>query len=246
MNFPWVICLASEDAASMAGLRLTSGIEVAEADRKIWLRGPAAGDSIAAPLQRLPALARYEVKGNRLRDLGCCIPSQVLPPLAWQGLKTWMQVERPHQQTVSEIKPELSPAPVRLVRSTEEREPTLLLTSLQDWHEFAISAPEVRLKPLRFAVNEEARVLVQGEPLPPLPGPRFVVEGNVAAPAGFTWRPAVGSAVLARLLGARDQELALLYEDGTCCRVQTEQFVAASRAAVRATVAEFEESERER
>jgi len=83
-------------------------------------------------------------------------------------------------------------------------------------------------------------VLVQGEPLPPLPGRRFVVQGNVAVPAGFSWQPAVSPAVLARLLGAREDELALLYEDGTYCRLLAEQFVAATRAAVRATMAEME------
>jgi hypothetical protein len=238
MNFPWVICLASEDAAAIAGLRLTSGVEIAETDGNVWLRGPAANQSLAATLQQLPALARYEVKGNRLRKLESRIPSDALPSLSWQPLRTWMQVERPRAQAVSENRPEFSAVRIRLVRSTEEREPNLLLTSLDDWHEFAISAPEIRLRPLRFAVNTDARVLIQGEPLPPLQGRKFVVEANVAVPAGFTWRPAVSSAVLSRLLGARASELAMLYEDGTCVRLPSEQFVAATRAAVRTTAEE--------
>jgi len=238
MNFPWVICLASEDAAAVAGLRLASGVEVAESDGRVWLRGPAASQSLGATLQQLPALARYEVKGNRLRKLESRIPSDALPSLSWQPLKTWLQVERPCEQTVSANRPGFSAVRIRLVRSTEEREPNLLLTSLDGWHEFAISAPEIRLRPLRFAVNADARVLIQGEPLPPLQGRQFVVEANVAVPAGFTWQPAVSSAVLARLLGAREGELAVLYEDGTCVRLQAEQFVSASRAAVRATAEE--------
>lgn len=232
--------MASEDAAAVAGLRLTPGLEVAEVDGKVWLRGPAAGESLAAALQRLPALARYEVKGNRLRNLDSRIPSDTLPTTTWQPLKAWIQVERPFSQTISEHSPDFSAAPIQLVRSTEEREPNLLLTSLDDWHGFAISASELRLRPLRFAVNAESLVLVQGEPLPPLPGRRFVVDGNVAVPAGFTWQPTVSPAVLARLLGAREDELALLYEDGTCCRLLAEQFVGATRAAVRTTAAEME------
>ena len=240
MNFPWIICLSSDDAAAVAGLRLTPGLEIAEADGKVWLRGPATNDSLSTALQRLPALARYEVKGNRLRNLDSRIPSDMLPTLAWQPLKTCMLVERPPEQIVSDNCSRLPAVRIQLIRSTEEREPNLLLTSLGEWHDFAISAPELRLRPLRFAVNAEALVLVQGEPLPPLPGRRFVVQGNVAVPAGFSWQPAVSPAVLARLLGAREDELALLYEDGTYCRLLAEQFVAATRAAVRATMAEME------
>src|SRR6267378_5706868 len=107
MSFPWVICLAREDAAAVADLRLTNGVEVAEADGRGWLRGPSADESLATGLQRLPAVARYEaLKDNRLRKLECSIPSEQLPPLAWQPLKTWMQVTVPDEHALLETKPE--------------------------------------------------------------------------------------------------------------------------------------------
>jgi hypothetical protein len=241
MNFPWVICLAKEDAAAMAGLRLTSGLEIAEADDRVWLRGPAASESLAAALQRLPALARYEsLKGNRLRNIECSIPSHVLPPLTWQPAKAWLQVEQTPEHAVSDSKPNLAPAGIRLVRSAKERQPGLLLTSLQDWTEFALGAAALRLRPLQFAVNETSHVVVRGEPLPPLRGRRFVIDGNIVAPAGFAWQPAVSSAVLARLIGVSGQDLALFDENGSFCRVQAEQFVTATRSAVRETLSELE------
>jgi hypothetical protein len=151
-----------------------------------------------------------------------------------------MPVEHPREHAVCERKLTFPVTQLRLVRSTEEREPGLLLTTLEDWIGFALSAPEVRLRPLQFAMNETGQVLVRGEPLPPLRGRRFVAHGNIAAPAGFAWQPAVSATVLARLLAVGDNDLALLYEDGTFCRVQAEQFVQASRAAVRETMSEVE------
>jgi hypothetical protein len=39
MNTPWAAVLEPRDARSLAQLRLTPGIEVAEVEDSIWLRG---------------------------------------------------------------------------------------------------------------------------------------------------------------------------------------------------------------
>jgi hypothetical protein len=124
---------------------------------------------------------------------------------------------------------------LRLVRSTAEDEPALLLTSIEDLTGFADGAAKVRLDRLVLAANEDGAVIVRGMPLPPLPGRRFVLHGSVAIPAGFAWDPPVSSEVLARRFGGSGEELVLWTEDGTIQRLHREQFVPASRSAIRAT-----------
>src|ERR1051325_10069047 len=96
MNFPWVICLALEDTHSLAGLRLTPGIEVGEAGQLVWLRGQRGDESLARKLSALPARERFEwLPDNRLRGIEKRIPSEGLPPLRWQPLVAWLQVRFP-------------------------------------------------------------------------------------------------------------------------------------------------------
>ncbi len=238
MNFPWAICLALEDAASLAPLRLTAGIEVGEAGRVLWLRGQAADEKVARVLQSLPAVVRCEMlAGNRLRNLEARIPAERLPDLLWQPLASWLRVELPVA-----VMPAVAPATVRLrlVRSMAERAADLLLADLADWVQFARTAAQVRLERLQFAAEAGGKVLVRGQPLPALPGRRFVLHGRIAVPAGFAWAPAVSAEVLMRRFGAVEGALVVWHEDGTITRLHAEQFVPATRSAIRATAAALE------
>lgn len=253
---PWIVCLAQADAASLAPLRLHHGIEVAE-NGFVWLRGSSKDDKLEPLLCSLPAVARYELSPhNRLQPFGSRIPSETLPTLQWQPLKQWLQVRMPSPPLSPFRTSAASPAvadlpaaalqtgplslprvPLRIIRSADERPPDLLLTNLAEWQAFALNAPEIRLRQLRFAADAAGNVVVHGRPLPPLPGTHFVLDGNIAVPAGFSWEPPVSSEVLSRCLGISSEALAFLHPDGTFTRIEGEQFVPATRSAVRETAA---------
>jgi MoxR-vWA-beta-propeller ternary system domain bpX2 len=237
VNLPWVICLARADAAWLAPLRLNSGVQVAEADELIWLRGRNGDEHLARALRGLPAAARYEWLGDdRLRRLGTRIPAGTLPQLRWQALGDWLRVDLP-AAAIPACEPR--PVPLRIIRSAEEQAADLLLTDLSEWTRFASEAAEVRLRRLQFAVDAGAKALVRGTPLPPLPGQRFVLHRSIAVPAGFEWYPAVGADVLMVRLGVSSEALVLWHEDGTLTRLHADQFVPATRSAVRATAQAF-------
>jgi hypothetical protein len=242
MSSQWVIRLAVTDAASLAPLRLSRGIEVAQKEPFVWVRGPSNDEKIGRLLRALPAVARYEVTaGNRLRNLESRIPSETLPALNWQPVNTWLRVEMPSSSLEGRFTERdaaantPSPVPIRIIRSTEERPIALLMTSLAEWREFTLNAPDIRLRQLRFAVDEAGNVVIRGKPLPPLPGRQFVLNVNIAVQAGFAWEPAVSADVLSRRLGVSADALALFHDDGTFSRIEDEQFVPATRSAVRET-----------
>jgi hypothetical protein len=246
MSVQWVICIAPTDAGSLARLRLTRGIEVAAKEPFIWVRGASNDEKLERLLRALPAVARYEgTGGNRLRNLESRIPSETLPALNWQPVSTWLRVQMPLTPTFSPSEGEreedasLRTVSIRIVRSAEERAIDLLVTTVDQWREFALSAPEIRLRHLRFAADADGNVVGRGKPLPPLPGRQFVLHGNIAVQAGYTWEPGVSADVLSRRLGLSADALALFHENGTYSRIEAEQFVPATRSAVRETAEGF-------
>jgi hypothetical protein len=234
MSHAWAICIGVQDASALAPLRLVSGVEIAVAGAEIWLRGRALEDAIAARLSALPARGRYEwIGSDQLRRLDHRIPSERLPTASWRPLSEWLRVELP----VAAL-PGFLPATIsfRLVRSADEREPDLLLTTLEEFNRFVLEAASVRLERLRFAASDDGRVLVHGTPLPPLPGKRFVLHQSIAVPAGFTWQPAISADVAARRLGVSGGALVLWSEDDHITRLHAEQLIPVTRSGVAATV----------
>ncbi len=234
MNFPWVIQLARADAASLASLRLSPGLEVAAQAECLWLRSRNTEEALMRAVVCIPAQARYEwLATGALRPVASRIPSATMPALEWQPLARWLSVTAPASAWPAAVP---RPVPVKLVRSSVEGVPDLLLTELAEWTRFVRTAAEVRLRPLRFAVDAGRRVLVQGGPLPPLPGQRFVTHGPIAVPAGFTWEPFVSAEALAKGWRVAPDALVLWHPDNTLSRLHLEQLLPATRSAVRATV----------
>lgn len=233
VNFPWAIYVALEDAASLAPLRQVAGIEVGEDGAKIWLRGKRGDEKLDIKLSALPAGARYEwLDSNQLRRIDQRIPGARLPLLQWQPLDAWLQVALPAAAMAAEAP---DAVPLRLVRSGCEQEPELLLADLDDLMRFASMAARVRLERLQFAANGHGKALVRGRPLPPVPGQRFVLQGGVAVPVGFSWEPRVASSVLARRFAVAEGALVVWNQDEGITRLHSEQFFPLSRSALRAT-----------
>jgi hypothetical protein len=128
---------------------------------------------------------------------------------------------------------------IRLVRCSDVVEPSLLTTGIDQFAAYAACAPQVRLDRWHFAVGDDGRVVVRGRPVPPLIGRRYVERGGVCVPAGWHWEPAVESDVMSRLLGLDSNDVAILETDGRASRLSGDDFVRASRSAIRKSAEAF-------
>jgi hypothetical protein len=137
--------------------------------------------------------------------------------------------------------PAASPQPtvLRLVRASHELDATWLLTTFETWAAYAVQAPQVRLARWSFVAGRDGRVVVRGAPLPPLPGQRFVDREGIVVPAGYTWSPAVDAQTVRQCWSLDRGECVLWMADGSCQRIALENWVQATRSAVRLTAREF-------
>lgn len=194
----WALRFDLATEPTLARHRQVPGLEVTRTEHALWLRTRDAG-SESSPTQRvlaaLPARDRFLwLPDDTLRRPDRRIPEAVLPTTPWEPIARWFAIEMPAAAWPAPPPPGVA---VHLVPSTEEHEARLVLVDLLELAAFVRTAPRVRLEPLRYAVNSRSQALVLGRPLPPLPGTRFGLHDGIAIPAGFTWAPAVSSAVLA-------------------------------------------------
>jgi hypothetical protein len=227
----WAVRLEAADATYAAALRTVPQLLALVDEHALWVRGPTLDEPLELRLRSLPGAQRFDVDAaNRLTRIGQRIPSGTLPAGDWRPLRDWFAVELPGAALAGVTDERM---PLELVRGGKPAEPTLLRLELNAWRDYALQAPQVRLECWTFAVSQSGSVLVRGTPLPPLPGERFVESAGVAVPAGWTWAPAVEASVVRDVFGLGAGELALWSTDGSWERVRTEDFVKATRSAVR-------------
>lgn len=231
----WVARLDLEGGDSAQRLRAMPGVEFAEDASVIWLRGPMTNaHELPKELSAVRWKSIFQLLDGGLTPLESSVPVQQLPNLDWKPIEQWSQP----QSISSAFPPQLTDrCSLKLIRDPRPSEPTLLQTSFDAFATWVCQAPEIRLKPLRFAVSDSGDTLIFGSPIPSLPGERFVVSSNaIACPAGRTWDPPAPLMTLIQLFDLKPGDLAVLRNDGSHDVVPNSNLIPVSRAAVRLTL----------
>jgi hypothetical protein len=227
------VCLAAAQIATAGGLRLVPGIDVCEAADGIWLRGERFATGLEKRLRSVPGARRFRVLADgQLVAAGTRVPQGWLPEGPWVSLARWLGITIPQPGTAAHLGRTIA---LELCRVADFQEPSVLLTTIKHWETCADDCPQVRLDRWRFAVAGDGRVLVQGQPLPSLPGQRMVEHEGIAVPVGWFWAPPVDPAVVRALFRLESGDLAVWHSDESWQRISAGDFVRASRAAIRAS-----------
>ncbi len=229
----WAARMPAEDGASLAHLRAWPRLEVATVGGLLWLRGDQLDESLELELCKVSGLERYLLDDDLLVPSGCRVPTMRLPDTTWELLSTWLQPTLPRALPPTMV---ISKTVVRVVASTQIRVAAGLLTDLRSFHDWVVSAPQLRFQGLAFACGDDGRVLVRGTPVPPVEGTPLWIEADIAVPCGYCLDPQVPAASLLPLLAQPSTAgLHLLNEDGSREWIPEDAFVHVSRSAVRAT-----------
>lgn len=234
-RFAWSLPIT--EARALGFVLGWNDVEVLEAAPRVWLRASALSDEQWEQCRRLPGADRYTVLADgQLLRVGNTVPLGRLPQGAWAPIRKALQLELPRADDAPTRPPE--PANIRIVRSDEVAEANWLVATMADWLAYAATAPQVRLARWTFIAAENGAVAIRGEPLPPLPGRRFVEQSGIVVPAGSTWEPAVEPEILRRALGLNPGDSAWFAADGAWRLIAAGDWVQASRSSVRLTAAE--------
>jgi hypothetical protein len=238
MSGPWAIRLDWSDAAKTGALRRRPDIEVLQTDDAVWLRGRRLDDELQTALRSVPGARRFSLlPDGQLVAAGTRVPQGHLPDGTWTAISAWLAVKLEPPCLAGKVEGRVS---LRLVRSGRVNDSNVLWTTIAAWGRWAVSAPQVRLDRLGFAVGGPSDVVVRGNPLPPIPGRPFVEVAGVAVEAGWECSPPLEATEVREALGLAAGDLALVEHDGSWEHVPADAFVQATRSAVRLTAEAME------
>ncbi|WP_022821707.1 hypothetical protein [Hymenobacter norwichensis] len=232
-----IFVLASQDRESLGNVRTLPDVRVAEVSGQLWLRGVPATGELPQEIRSLPAKEVYSLDAqDRLFPRGQRTPTGRLPVLAWQPIHLFVPLELP---TAALPAQGVASYRVRLVGSSVAAPGAALRTSLSQWQAYAETAPESRLRGLRFAVSAEQGVVLLGAPLPPIQGQEYWQEQGVLLPAGFAFEAPLLVPLVAQQLNPASDALLVFAADGSWECIPLAQVVPATRSAVRLTAQGF-------
>ncbi len=232
----WAIVLPMTSAQALAPLRNVGGLEVCAVEDRIWLQGSALNAALRMRLLGLPAQDRYFIGGDEaLTPWTNITPQARLPIGPWMKLRDWAGLSLPQRGW-----PGQRPAavPLQLVRSGHERLAGALLCDWPVWAAYVATAPQIRLEGLAFVANSSRQAVISGAALPPLPAQSLIDDAGIFVPAGWTWSPNIDAATVRRLFGLSDGEAAIWLASDQWQRIAADDWVAATRSAVRETARE--------
>jgi hypothetical protein len=234
----WAIVSSLQFIDALASLRLAEDVEAAVSGSDVWIRSRNTDSAVLAAVASLPASQRFSwTTDNRLLPAGSRLATGRFPAADWHPFSRWLGVALPSAALPALFDKKLD---LLLVPADQPGEPNALLTTCDIWANWASTAPAARLKPLKFAASFNQRILILGQPAPPIPGTRLIEEQGIICPAGFTWKPAVSPVTIREILGTNQQSYALWDQSGVQILAE-ELFVAASRSSANATLQGMQE-----
>lgn len=233
MGCSWAAEIPRAQVRYVGLLRECADLEAGRTETAFWVRGPDSEGALSQ-LRLIPHARLFHLQdNNELRPWGRYLVDGVLPPIEFRPIGS---VVEPVMPTAGYPTARLKRVDVSLIRSQTEQSATLLITSQSEWASYAVSAPKIRLRRWTFAVSDDGRVLVRGNPLPPLDGEQYWETEGVAIRVGWECSPALHGPVLQSIVGHPPGGLVLLHTDGSSESVPETAFVTATRSAVRETM----------
>jgi MoxR-vWA-beta-propeller ternary system domain bpX2 len=228
-----LIVLANADRALLGQLRTLPGLLAADQGDQIWLRGIPVKQANEAVFLCLPATARYFLGNDNMIFLpGGLTPVAYLPKLSWQPIANHIVPEMPVAAYGGVLEDAFQ---VKLVVSEAPQPIAALRCDLAQLQAWVDGAAEIRIAALRFAVADDGRALVLGDPLPTIPGEPIWECGGLLLPAGRKLEFAVlATAIRQRLDPAGDHVILFQANGGYECIPMT-HLIQATRSGIRQT-----------
>lgn len=222
--------IAADDLHALAPWR-AAGWELCPAgEDRFWLRIPVEDE---VTFTRLPLIGRWRAGPDGIMTrLGKRVPEQEAPVGGWSPLATLLPIGPPRRGAVG--MPPL-PASWTLESDHADQPAGALMCRWPDFMAWALEAFAPRLECLEFARCDDDRVFVTGQPLPPVRGQGYHRAGRLWLPGGSRLPDHLWPELLEERLRLGTSRLALLYPDGSHEEMAEENFVRASRVAVRLT-----------
>lgn len=212
---PWAAVAAARipapAAAALGPVRHRGEVRIFPAGEWLWVRWPAGFADVVRCLLPVPGVLFLVPRGGAWFPFGSRLPTADRPPDG-DGLPV-AAVLAPAKFTPLEPGDVTAPVPLRLILGGEPRPAAALACRPADLAAWADGATTAELAAVT-AARAGGRIVLRGAKLPAVPGATRYWGGDVLVPLGFRPEPDLRPAVIHAAVGAANDDIVLLGEEG--------------------------------
>lgn len=242
----WIVRCRHEVLSSDDLARVADRAKLARTEAWTWIKLECAEvadtqEKAAIQIAKLAASLpgdRWRLHGNDWLRPGMRVPDLELPDLAWQSIRDVIRFRLPRIEVAARV-PQDQKISLRLVRGGSVTSCEGLLTNVSDLARWIRSAPESRLRSLRWVIasSTSTKCLILGKQLPPVAGVPLVNQHQVLIPAGVCWQPNVSASDVRQVFKLKPSQWLLWENDQTSSTIEDDSFATMNRASVREWIA---------
>lgn len=213
----YYLCIPESAKNQLANIRHWGHLKLGNEQGQVWVKGFAETEIQSIEVLSIPYKVLYREEGAKLYKLNSRLPDRNIPSLLWTGIDRAIPIDLPSfNHNFFGIADKVD---IALVFSEQERPVVAQMVALDLLRDYLISAPQVRLNPIKWLIVGTEALLI-GTPELPLNGHAYWRQDSFLVPAGLELSPSILVPSLKKRLNPDGEYWTLLKEDGSFFQVK--------------------------
>ena len=232
----FLIRINRSDLASLAQIRHFENLKMGFHENDVWITGFSMEQINGAAVKTLPKKSIFYQKNTRLFPKDSLLPTDKLPSgLLWTPIQKALLLEAPQlNHNFFGIQSHID---IQLARFKEEKQPFATLINLDEHSRAMIqSSPSFRLKPLKYTVINNSKLLVLGHPTLPIRGLSFWLHDDFILPNGYHFKFPILSKSIKQYIDAKKDHYILWQKNNSYALIKKTDFKPLSMSSFRRTI----------
>jgi hypothetical protein len=233
-NIDYLLAIEAVHKDYLAAIRHWGNAKVATDGEMIWVNHLDYAQVNSVEVKSMPYKLLFYERNGKLYPIGSRLPDRATPALLWTPIERAIPVGLPSfNHNFFGISESIT---LKIVPTDAVREVEAMITDLAMLQQYMVSAPEIRLQSISWAILNNDTAFLTGTPLLPIDGDVYWTRSNMLLPAGYDLNYYALTETISRQLCPENDSWIVWSKESTYFLIEKEDLQILSRSSLRASL----------
>jgi MoxR-vWA-beta-propeller ternary system domain bpX2 len=238
-NIIYYLVVKAENRDTLAHIRHWNNLKMGTDGYEIWVKDIDYVQINSLEVKSLPSKTIYYERSGKLYLLNSLLPARNIPSVLWTAIDRALPIQLP--PTNNNYFGTTEKIVLNIIPSETEQEAEGMLATIETLQQYIETAPEVRLKRLKWVIIDGDSVFLIGKPLLPISGDVYWRKEDFMMPTGYNFDLHALMENLNTVINPRNDHWIVWQTDNTYFKIRKEDFMPLSLSSFRKSMKELDE-----